>query len=102
MENYKKYSMQNSELILQAVEESKDPLSFLDDATSIASAPEGLKKYEVVLKGGKAVLYEEGDFILCRKDIVKPIPHDDFIGVVVLFNEIGAFCKVNKADATSN
>lgn len=102
MENYKKYSMQNSELILKSVTELKDPLSFLNDATSVASVPEGLSKYEVVLKGGKAVLYEEGDFILCRKDIVKTIPHDDFIGTVVLFNELGAFCKVNKVDATSN
>ncbi len=88
--------MQNSELILKKVIKSKDPLSFLTDIDTITSAPDSLEEFEVVLAGEKTANYSEGDFILCRKDIVKPILHPDFEGVVVLFNELGAFCKCNK------
>jgi flavodoxin len=97
MENYKKYLMQNTELILKEVIKSKDPLSFLtDDIDSVISEPDSLQEYEVVLAGEKTTSYKEGDFILCRKDIVKPIKHPDFKGVIVLFNELGAFSKVDK------
>jgi hypothetical protein len=97
MENYKKYSMQNTELILKEVIKSKDPLSFLtDDIDSVISESDSLQEYEVVLAGEKTASYKEGDFILCRKDIVKPIKHPDFKDVVVLFNELGAFSKCNK------
>lgn len=102
MENYKKYSMQNSELILKPVEESKDPLSFLNDATASYSSAEALAEFEVVLKGKSADNYEVGDAILCVKNRTQPIPHRDFQGLVVLANQLAAFCKVNKSDATSN
>lgn len=99
MENYKKYLMQNSELILKSITELKDPLSFLTDVTSIASATDGLKEFEVVLKGNKVENYEIGDIVLCRKDIAKPILHNDFQDLFVVYDERVIFSKL---DATSN
>lgn len=98
MENYKKYSMQNSELILKKVIELKDPLSFLtDDIDSVISEPDSLEKFEVVLVGRKAIEdYKEGDFVLCERGRVHPIKHEDFKGVSVLNNALMSFCKVNK------
>lgn len=96
MENYKKYSMQNSELILKSITESKDPLSFLTDVTSIASAPDGLKEFEVVLKGKKVENYEVGDIVLCRKDIAKSILHNNFQDLFVVYDERVIFSKIVK------
>lgn len=97
MENYKKYLIQNSELILRKVTESKNPLSFLNDVNSLSSSEAGILKYEVVMKGVKTEdgKFEVGDIVLCRKDILRTILHDDFEGLVAI-DEKAIFCKVSK------
>lgn len=87
--------MQNSELILKSITELKDPLSFLTDVTSISSAPDGLKEFELVLKGSKVENYEVGDIVLCRKDIAKSILHNDFQDLFVVYDERVIFSKIN-------